>query len=137
METNIWLNYLISKIDKFIIEEDFWKALSENPCLTDEDINKYPDKPLKKLDIVQEIDDRHYYSSNDQEIIEDIMEYRMLCNHPKLTLKIIDTFEPFPHINFWWGKNGISSNPNITIEFIEKYIDKKWDWESVVKTLRK
>ena len=27
-----------------------------------------------------------------------------------------------------WGQCGISYNPNLTIEWIEKYPDKPWDW---------
>jgi hypothetical protein len=28
-----------------------------------------------------------------------------------------------------WGWNGLSLNPSITSEFIEKHIDKDWWWE--------
>lgn len=27
-----------------------------------------------------------------------------------------------------WGKYGLSSNPSITPEFVEKYNDKPWRW---------
>ena len=27
------------------------------------------------------------------------------------------------------GLDQISNNPNITMEFIEKYFDKPWDWD--------
>ena len=29
------------------------------------------------------------------------------------------------------GLYGISSNPNITMEFIEKYPDKPWNWSRI------
>ena len=29
------------------------------------------------------------------------------------------------------GDDGISDNPGMTIEFIEKYPDKPWDWDSL------
>ncbi len=32
------------------------------------------------------------------------------------------------HWKWWWGDNGLSFNPSITPEFIEKHIDKKWGW---------
>ncbi len=28
----------------------------------------------------------------------------------------------------WWGKDGLSSNPCITLDFIEKHIDRDWCW---------
>ena len=30
-----------------------------------------------------------------------------------------------------WNWNSISSNPNITMDFIEKYPDKPWDWKCI------
>ena len=34
------------------------------------------------------------------------------------------------------GKFGLSSNPNITIEIIDKYPNKDWNWECVLKTIK-
>ena len=32
-----------------------------------------------------------------------------------------------------WNWDGISRNPNITMEFIEKYPDKQWNWKWISK----
>jgi hypothetical protein len=29
---------------------------------------------------------------------------------------------------WYWGENGFSINPNITLEFINRHIDQPWDW---------
>ena len=34
-----------------------------------------------------------------------------------------------------WNWYGLSYNPNITIEFIEKYLDKPWNWRQLINNL--
>jgi hypothetical protein len=48
------------------------------------------------------------------------------CN-PSITSEFIEK-----HLNqsWYWGKNGLSSNPAITTEFIEKHINRNWWWGS-------
>ena len=43
------------------------------------------------------------------------------------TLELL--LEKYP--NKPWGWDGISRNPNITMEFIEKYPNKPWDWGGI------
>ena len=47
-----------------------------------------------------------------------------ISRHPNITMEIIEKYPDKP-----WDWYYISSNPNITMEFIEKYLDKPWDWE--------
>jgi len=62
------------------------------------------------------------FCKNDETILGD------LGRNEKLTLKTIEQ-----HINEpWnWSWYSISRNPNVTLEFIEKYIDKNWCWRSL------
>ena len=45
---------------------------------------------------------------------------------------MLNKFEKFieKHIDkpWEWGNNGLSKNPSITMEFVEKHIDKPWFW---------
>ena len=34
----------------------------------------------------------------------------------------------YPNKNWNWGEDGLSRNPSITSEFIEKNLDKDWHW---------
>ena len=43
--------------------------------------------------------------------------------NPNITIEFIEKYPDKPWDWYW-----ISSNPNITIEFIEKYPDKPWNW---------
>ena len=48
-----------------------------------------------------------------------------MSNNPSVTLEFIEKHIDKP----WdWGSTGLSINPSITLEFIEKHIDKPWDW---------
>ena len=43
-----------------------------------------------------------------------------------ITMEIIENFPDKP-----WNWNGISMNPNITMQIIEKYPDKPWNWYGI------
>ena len=47
------------------------------------------------------------------------------CN-PNITMEIIEKYPDKP-----WSWCHISDNPNITMEFIEKYPEKPWEWMSI------
>ena len=40
----------------------------------------------------------------------------------------MDIFILFPDKSWNWGKYGLSRNPAITPDFIEKHLDKPWHW---------
>ena len=48
-----------------------------------------------------------------------------ISSNPNLTLEWI---EKYPDKDWDWGIYGISSNQNLTLEWIEKYPNKKWYW---------
>ena len=49
----------------------------------------------------------------------------MISRNPTITLEFIEKNINKP----WnWGKKGLSNNPNITPDFIEKFIEKPWEW---------
>ena len=59
----------------------------------------------------------------------------MDCQNPRLAYKFYqeewnEIYYKFlkKNHNVYWGECGLSSNPAITMEFIEKHIDKDWDW---------
>lgn len=35
------------------------------------------------------------------------------------------------NLQWYWGADGLSVNPNISIEFVEAYPQKQWDWDSL------
>ena len=51
------------------------------------------------------------------------MELGCISRNSNITIEIIEKYPDKP-----WNWVSISRNPNITIEFIEKYPDKRWDW---------
>jgi hypothetical protein len=51
-----------------------------------------------------------------------------ISSNPIITLKWIETFPDKPWL---FGGDGLSCNPNLTIEWIEKYPDKPWDWRYI------
>lgn len=56
------------------------------------------------------------------------IEIRQIANNPKLTLDLIDK-----NINLFRDKMFfLSLNPNITIAFLRKHIDKFWQWDRLV-----
>ena len=44
-------------------------------------------------------------------------------SNPNITMEIVEKYPDKP-----WDWYGISRNPNITMEFVEKYPDKPWNW---------
>ncbi len=48
-----------------------------------------------------------------------------ICYLPVFTLEL---FEHNMHVNWWMG-----SNPNLTTEFVSKYLDKPWNWGLLTK----
>lgn len=51
-----------------------------------------------------------------------------LSSNKNVTLDFIETNI---HRDWHWGMHGLSSNPNLTTEFVEKYKDKQWEWGSL------
>jgi hypothetical protein len=59
-----------------------------------------------------------------------------LSSNQNITIEFIQKYSNKPWSRYAIGnKIDISYNPNITMEFIEKYPDKPWDWDNISKNL--
>ncbi len=58
------------------------------------------------------------------------LSWEGLSLNPNITMDIIDNYNYLPWI---WEK--VSCNPNITIDFLLKYINKDWDWFSLSENM--
>ena len=56
----------------------------------------------------------------------DKLDWMSISSNPNITMEFIEKYPDKP-----WDWYVISHNPNITIEFIEKYPAKPWDWSSI------
>ncbi len=136
-----------------------WKCLSYNPNITIDFIEKYIDKawdwislganPVVTLDFVEKYMDKFFQ--------EDSEDYTGVADNKNITLEFIEKHKDKFHkkiINhlipldqcknpkelrwgkpkecYEWSNSGMSSNPNITPEFLEKHKNKKWDWEEII-----
>ena len=59
---------------------------------------------------------------------EDKVHWNYISRNPNLTLEFI---EKYPNKPWNWGRFGISSNRNLTLEWIEKYPNKHWEWKDI------
>jgi hypothetical protein len=138
-----------------------YRGLSCNPIVTKEFMSKHTDKDwflyekeyeeekenLKKSDI--ELMQKILYNiktykinlpnckifSNCSYLIEEIVDLTInnkwhfgifgLSLNPNITCNLV---EKYPHKNWYYGANGLSSNPSINVDFIKKNLDKDWDF---------
>ena len=54
-----------------------------------------------------------------------------ISKNPNISIEFIETYTDKP----WCWKYGVSDNPNLTMDFIEKFIDKQWDWVEISENL--
>ena len=54
------------------------------------------------------------------------LDYDYISYNQNITVEFIEK-----HIDKPWNWNNLSENPNITVNFLKKYIDKDWDWSSL------
>ena len=81
-------------------------------------ITKYSEKTYKTL---QKSFNRNNYNFPNYRY-EHII--RNLSSNPLITLKFIDD-----HPEIYWYWYDITDNPNLTLDFVIKYIDKPWNWD--------
>lgn len=93
-----------------------YELLTSNESLSFEDIHKYPDLPWNMSALCVRFIDR---------LIEKLPAY-CLDKGEIAELASLDTIQKYP--NKPWNYALMSSNPNLTIEFIRQNIDKKWNW---------
>ena len=56
----------------------------------------------------------------------DKLNWERISRNPNITMDIIEKYLDKP-----WNWYGVSCNSNITMDIIEKYLDKSWDWISI------
>ena len=108
-----------------------WQGISKSPQLTINMIEKYPDKfwdwycgISNNSDIILEI-------IKNNKFMDKNLNWISISKNPIITTRIIEEYPDKP----WNWKLGISYNPNITIEFINKYggMCKQFDWKAISK----
>jgi hypothetical protein len=102
-------NVLIEILEKYPNRNWNWISLSKNPGITYEYIESHPTNPWNFLS---------------------------MSENPNLTLENIEkiiTRHNDIDIDLWW--NNISSNINITSDFVMKYSTKAWNWVELFKRL--
>lgn len=103
-------------IEKHLDKEWYWYGISRNPNVTLEFIEKYQTKDWNWDVIIS----KPYITL---EIIEQILNKDCGCFISPKNWTLCN--------KNWSWYNGISRNPNLTLEFIEKYIEKDWDWGEI------
>ena len=56
-------------------------------------------------------------------------EFGVLSSNPNITFDIVEKY-----INKPWDWEKLSYNPNLTFDIVEKYINKPWDWYELSKS---
>ena len=92
-------NITIEIVEKYPDKDWDWWGISENPNITMEFVEKYLDKPWS---------------------------WEYMSRNPNITMEFVEKFQDKPWN--WRYMSNHMSNPNIAMEFIEKYPDKPWDW---------
>lgn len=101
-----------------------WIALSKNHHINQEFIETYADKPWNWKS----------FSSNSKLLtIEFIIKFRnrgwdwnKISRYINITIEILETYPDLP-----WSWQHLSSNKQISLEIIEKNIDKNWDYDTI------
>jgi hypothetical protein len=105
-------------------------AIYENPNMTPRWIKEHPDFHM----------DWNGYSRNPSLTKEFLIEnldkewnWIRLSSSIAITEDIVEELLDDPRAHWNWGLCGLSKNPNISYEFVEKYIDMPWAFEILSK----
>jgi len=104
-----------------------WYGVSKNSNITMEIVNQNPALPWNNRGL-----SRNPNLTIDQvlkclEIEQNELDWGDISSHSNITMEIIATYPDLP----WDWSHGVSSNPNLTIEFIRQYICKEWQWVKI------
>jgi len=122
-------NITMDIIEKYEDKWD-WRALSSNHCITVDIFEKYHEKPWdwywlsRNFGITIDIINKYYQKP---------WNYMLLLGNPNINMNNIEILHKsiISHINLRVGMSHISTNPNITFDFIEKHMDWIWDWNNL------
>ena len=112
-----------------LVNDAIWKL----PISLEEYKNAFKKSTIiyqERLDAIKELNSRGYYLSDIILFEFNLPEHNLIRNRKGKKVVVSKQFEEFIEKNVdkpwnWWG---LSYNPNITIEFVEKYSHKTWDW---------
>lgn len=120
---NLTLDFIEDNIDKN------WNwgyyGLSTNPCITVDFVIKHYDKPWYKI---------LFYDRFPLSILEEELKVWSIgsefSKNPYLTLEFVKTYQLSYEWNF--GKDGLSSNPAVTEEWVKQLSRYDWDWKTIL-----
>ena len=58
------------------------------------------------------------------------LDWKQISSNPNITMTFINN-----HPEYSWSQEYISSNPNLTIKMINNHPDKDWDWQYLIRHL--
>jgi hypothetical protein len=100
-------------------------AIYVNPRLTPEWLKEHPDFPI----------DWNGYSGNPSltrkfliDNLDKEWNWIRLSSNMAITEVIVEELIDDPRARWNWGYSGLSKNPNISYEFVEKHFDKPWNF---------
>ena len=114
-------------IDKYSSKPWDWNSLSHNVNLTSEFIDKHSNKPWNYLLLFER--DLLLINSRVISTLVNSKQWTEDISTTKCGLKVIELYHSLPI----WDWNRISSNSNLTMEFIMKHPEKLWNWQLVSK----
>lgn len=100
-------------------------SLYANPCLTPRWLKEHPEFPINW----------YGYSRNPSltriflvENLDKEWNWTRLSSSIAITEEIVEELLDDPRANWDWGLCGLSKNPNISYEFVERHIDMPWNF---------
>ena len=115
---NNWIKSVEDAVWKLPISlEEYKKAFKKSEILYQE-----------RLDTIKQLNSCNYYVSDIPLFEFNLPEHNLVRNGKGKKTVLSKKFEEFfkKHLNKLWDWYYLSRNPNITIEFVEQYINKPW-----------
>ena len=119
----------VNSLNDLIADKDIklnWKGLSRNPVII-----RFIEEDIKKGEIKHPwkwsaVGQNPNVSLKIVEYMTNIDFFRSLSKNPNITMDMVNAYPDKP-----WDWYGLSRNPNITMDFIETKSDKPWDWDGL------
>lgn len=110
-------------------------------------VKKYPEKPwcwkyltvnenispqfiIKNLDYKWDIKNFLANPNITLKFVEKHLKTVEWCMYKLSRMVTVEFLKKHPDLDYKWGSNGLSNNPNVTYEFFSKFPDKEWDFSA-------